>query len=118
MIGKASLLPRSRVASCKRVTRGRDSDLTRRSVVLIDSKRGSGEKAISLLERSIELDPNLGEAYSLLASVYDGFARTREAQELHVKALQVSPWNADFVNNYAVFLQSNGTCLSLRPRNP
>lgn len=78
--------------------------------LLIDRKRGSSEKAIRLLKQSIELDRNLGEAYSLLASMHADAGREKEAETLHVKALQVSPWNADFINNYAVFLHSKGIC--------
>jgi tetratricopeptide (TPR) repeat protein len=81
------------------------------SFPLIDRKRGLSEKAISLLKRSIELDPNLGEAYSLLASLHADADRVQEAAMLHLKALQVSPRNADFINNYAVFLQSRGMCV-------
>lgn len=79
-------------------------------LLLIDRKRGLSEEAISLLKRSIELDRNLGEAYSLLASMHADAGRVKEAEMLHVKALQVAPWNADFINNYAVFLQSKGIC--------
>ena len=83
--------------------------------VLIDRKRSLSEKAISLLKRSIELDRNLGEAYSLLASLHADAGRVEEAEILHVKALQVSPRNADFINNYAVFLHSRGTLRVFSP---
>lgn len=74
-----------------------------------DSKRGLTDKAVRLLKRSIELDNNFAEPYSVLASIYGEKGMAQSARILHLKALDLIPNNPDLINNYGAYLQSSGS---------
>lgn len=74
----------------------------------IYNKRGLTDKAVTLLKRSIELDNNFAEPYSVLASIYAQKGMDQRARILHLKAIDLIPNNADLINNYGAFLQSTG----------
>lgn len=96
-------------------------------------------KAINLLMRTIQVDGNFAEAYSMLASLCTLSSGPREKffslsstysssssslsnasdsivsagcpadiGKLHLKALQLSPYNGDIINDYGAFLHMTG----------
>ena len=61
-----------------------------------------------MLKRSIELDCEFAEPHSFLASLYEDKGYYKDANELHLRALQIQPMNADLRNNYGAFLHKIG----------
>jgi Tfp pilus assembly protein PilF len=61
------------------------------------------------MERSLELEPNNGDALTNLAAMYADLGQHSRAKEIHLKILELEPHNADHLNNYAAFLQRIGT---------
>nr|XP_042899356.1 protein O-mannosyl-transferase TMTC1 [Parasteatoda tepidariorum] len=73
-------------------------------------RRKRVEVAEKYLLKSIQLDPEFVPAISALASVYAdaGEDRTEDAERLYVWAISLDPDDADVLNNYGTFLETQG----------
>ena len=67
-------------------------------------QNGSYELARDRLDRAIEIDSRMAEAYSLLALTYVALGNQRLATQNFNSAVRIAPGNYDVRNAYAVFL--------------
>ena len=54
------------------------------------------------------MDCDFAEPHSFLASLYADEGYYNHANKLHLRALEIEPKNADFLNNYGAFLHNIG----------
>lgn len=66
------------------------------------------EVALDEVGKALQADPNLADAYSVRALIYTELGEKRLADENFNRALQISPGNPEFLNNYGWFLCQNG----------
>ena len=71
-------------------------------------RQGRWDLAREKLEKAIDQDPELAEAYSALALVYDNLGEPASAETNYRKAVQLAPDNSSVLNTYAVFLCRQG----------
>ncbi len=72
---------------------------------------GSGkqhERAITAFKRSLEANPNYGDAWRNLGSACDDLGRYDEAEEALKKAIDLDSTDADAYNNLGIVYQSQG----------
>ena len=67
-------------------------------------RQGNFDLAREKLERALSQDPELAEAYSALALVYDNLGEPQSAEENYRTAVALAPENSSVLNSYAVFL--------------
>lgn len=67
-------------------------------------QQGSYELARDRLKVAIEIDPNMGDAYTTLALTYEALDVPRLAREAYENAIRVKPKDFSVQNTYAVFL--------------
>lgn len=67
-------------------------------------RQGRYDLAREKLEKALQQDPELAEAYSALALVYDNLGEPRSAEENFRTAVRLAPDNSSVLNTYAVFL--------------
>lgn len=71
-------------------------------------RQGKWDLALEKLEKSVRQDPDLAEAYSALALVYDNLGEPAVAETNYRKAVRLAPDNSGVLNSYAVFLCRQG----------
>ncbi|WP_407909555.1 tetratricopeptide repeat protein [Lysobacter claricitrinus] len=69
---------------------------------------GNAQGAVEAAEAALKADPNAIEAHSLLALGLDALGRSREAGPHHKRAAELAPDRGAFLNNYGIWLCSNG----------
>jgi type IV pilus assembly protein PilF len=67
-------------------------------------RQGRFDLAREKLEKALRQNPELAEAYSALALVYDNLGEPASAEENFRTAVQLAPENSSVLNTYAVFL--------------
>jgi len=69
---------------------------------------GDPDRAVEHLEKAVELDPNLMEAWNNLAFAYSASNRTEKAMKAFSKAIELSPERTELINNRAVLTMLSG----------
>ncbi len=71
-------------------------------------RQGRWDLAREKLEKALTQNPELAEAYSALALVYDNLGEPRSAEDNYRTAVRLAPDNSAVLNTYAVFLCRQG----------
>jgi Tfp pilus assembly protein PilF len=69
------------------------------------------DSAVTLLQRSLELDPQDMNTISTLALEYDGMEQFEKSDSLYERALRMDPESALILNNYGYSLADRGVQL-------
>ncbi len=85
------------------------SDVERRARVRLELasayfSRGQLETALDEIKRSIQVKPDLAEAYNLRALIYAAMSEDRLAEDSFARALQINPRDGATLHNQAWFL--------------
>lgn len=100
-------------ASRELPTRSERTDDQRRAAIRLQLAVGYYEQrqfetALDELAKALQADPNLADAYSVRALTYMALGEKRLAEDNFARALQISPGNPEYLNNYGWFLCQNG----------
>ncbi|MCC5881986.1 MAG: type IV pilus biogenesis/stability protein PilW [Halomonas sp.] len=71
-------------------------------------ERGNLPRAMTALNRALDIAPNDPEALQAMAIVYQRQGERQQAEEMFQRAINASPNNSRARNNYAVFLYEQG----------
>jgi type IV pilus assembly protein PilF len=66
------------------------------------------EVALDEIKQALQADPDLADAFSMRALIYTEMGENRLAKENFQRALQLSPGNPEYLNNYGWFLCQRG----------
>lgn len=69
---------------------------------------GNAASALEASEKALKINPKSAEAHSLAALSLDLLSRGREAGPHHRQAAELSPTHGGMLNNYGIWLCSNG----------
>ncbi len=90
-------------------TAGAESDPQRRAAIRLQLASSYYQQrqfrfALEEVQRALQADPNLADAYGLLGLIYMELDDRREAEANFARALRLDPDNAELLNNYGWFL--------------
>lgn len=71
-------------------------------------QQGQWSSALDDVKKALQVNPDLVDAYGVRALIYMEMGEQGLAEENFLRALSMSPGNADFSNNYGWFLCQNG----------
>lgn len=67
-------------------------------------RKGNLQQAKDKIDRSLEQNPRYGRAHMVAGMLYNRLGDEKEAESHYQRAVALDPKNAEFKNNYAVFL--------------
>ena len=76
-------------------------------------QNGSAEKAMTFLEKSVELKPDSGLAFRYLADCFKALGRTKEAMGAYKKAVKCYPYDADSISALGWLFAESGENLEI-----
>jgi len=71
-------------------------------------RQGDFQMSRTKLDKALELDPDLPQAHSTIALLYEEVGETKLAEKHYKKSLRLDPENSSSHNNYGQFLCSQG----------
>ena len=71
-------------------------------------EQGNNEEALKKLQHALKLNPDSPNANHFIAELYRKLGKNREAEEHYRKAMSLTPTDPMLLNNYGVFLCSQG----------
>ncbi len=69
---------------------------------------GDLDKAMSLYQKAIEMDPLYAVAYNDLAVIYETKGQSEKAEDLYLKAIQIDPFYLSAYSNLAILYENRG----------
>ncbi len=111
LLGACSTTPSSGEGQIK--TQSDQTDTQRRAQIRLQLavgyyEQGQLEVALDEVKQALQIDPEMGDAYSMRGLVYMAMNEAKLADESFREALRRAPTNPDFSNNYGWFLCQNG----------